>query len=353
MDNTCLFNTSNLLRVVWEITHRCNYGCLHCCANAEKDDDHDLSKSEVYKKLLDNELNLEQIDTVLKNLSRHKLASIYYSGGEPFIRKDMFDIIRLTTKYVEPKNMSIATNGKLITKESAHELKNLEIGLILVSLDGHDEKTSYDFRLNKYAYRDSINAARLISEAGTKVRMGVVLWKDNYQHLEQFVKIGIENGIDQVFFNWPMPVGRFTQNPWLAPPIDEYFKIGRSIDELSNKYEGKINVKYHRFNLITEQDSLCSAGSKIFHLNPDAKISPCSWLFKCDPSLISESSLLEKDLGAILEEPAFVRVIDMMKKRKVEGAGPGCLAACKLFIGGYESYDPLLTDKGKWCAYAK
>lgn len=79
----CLFEV-NEKRVIWEVTNYCNYQCKHCCASANKID----TKSE---------LSTDRCLSILDELKDFGIKEIYFSGGEPFSRKDILDILKKAT----------------------------------------------------------------------------------------------------------------------------------------------------------------------------------------------------------------------------------------------------------------
>ncbi|MFX1297707.1 MAG: radical SAM protein, partial [Promethearchaeota archaeon] len=82
---------------LFEITNKCNLRCKHC-----------------YKENLDgNDLTLEQIQTILEKLSAFGISHLILTGGEPLLRKDLFQIIDFAIKN-EIKNCAINTNGILL-----------------------------------------------------------------------------------------------------------------------------------------------------------------------------------------------------------------------------------------------
>ncbi len=89
--------------VVWDITYACNLKCKHCYATAGK--------------LLSNELTTEEAKQAIDKLERAGVPMIAFSGGEPLVRPDIFEL----SKYAANKGIyvAMATNGTLITKEMA------------------------------------------------------------------------------------------------------------------------------------------------------------------------------------------------------------------------------------------
>ena len=96
--------------VVWNMTQRCNLKCEHCYAQAI--DPHG-----------DDPINTDQAKVMIDDLAQFGSPVILFSGGEPTIRKDLPEL----ANYAVSKGMRavISTNGTLITKRMAKELKDV------------------------------------------------------------------------------------------------------------------------------------------------------------------------------------------------------------------------------------
>ena len=63
---------------IWNFTNRCNLSCLHCYSKATVDSRDALSTDEIVK--------------TLDSMVKAGIKFIIFSGGEPLLRKDIFDI---------------------------------------------------------------------------------------------------------------------------------------------------------------------------------------------------------------------------------------------------------------------
>ncbi|CAM2059702.1 Fe-coproporphyrin III synthase [Desulfovibrionales bacterium] len=110
--------------VVWNMTRRCNLKCVHCYAKALGEHGTDT-------------ISTEQAKTMIDDLADFGTPVILFSGGEPLVRKDLVELAHYTVS----KNMRavISTNGTLITKEKARELKSVGLSYVGISLDGSRE----------------------------------------------------------------------------------------------------------------------------------------------------------------------------------------------------------------------
>ncbi len=105
-------------QVVWDITYACNLRCKHCYATAGKP--------------LKDELTTEEALEVIDRLDRLGVTIIAFSGGEPLVRRDIFEL----TSHAAEKGIyvAIATNGTLITEEMARKMVDNGVKYVQISL---------------------------------------------------------------------------------------------------------------------------------------------------------------------------------------------------------------------------
>ena len=98
--------------------------CIHCYSQ---------SKDIEYP----NELTTKEAKAMLDDLADYGAPVILFSGGEPLMRHDLLDLIG----YAKQKGLRavISTNGTLITRDTANELKKFGLSYVGISLDGLKE----------------------------------------------------------------------------------------------------------------------------------------------------------------------------------------------------------------------
>lgn len=113
----------NLQIVHWEITKRCNLNCKHCL-------------QEIYLESDNEELTYDEVCRIVDEMYSLNVHRVSISGGEPFLRDDLTDILR----YIESKKINlwrIFTNGGTLTKQKIAALKERNSRLeLVVSFDG-------------------------------------------------------------------------------------------------------------------------------------------------------------------------------------------------------------------------
>ena len=113
-----------------DITNRCNLSCLHCVNDS----------GECYP----DELTTDEIFSLIDTLSRMGVHIMTFSGGEPLMHPDFFEIVKYARK--APMTVHVFTNGTLITEDITKTLKKAGVSRFYVSVDSITEHIHDKFR---------------------------------------------------------------------------------------------------------------------------------------------------------------------------------------------------------------
>ncbi len=149
--------------VVWNSTRRCNLRCVHCYAHATDTDGQD-------------DISTTQAKTMIDDLAAYGAPVMLFSGGEPLVRKDLVELASHATS--KGMRAVISTNGTLITKEKARELKNVGLSYVGISLDG-GEAVHDAFRKVPGSYRKALEGLQNCQAEGLKVGLRFTINKRN------------------------------------------------------------------------------------------------------------------------------------------------------------------------------
>jgi len=116
--------------VVWNLTNLCNLRCRHCYQGAGLRSPDELTTSQKLG--------------VVEELARSGVVSVAFSGGEPLMAADLFDVAAKVKE--EGMHFAIATNGTLISHDMARRLKALGTDYVEISLDSADAGEHDQFR---------------------------------------------------------------------------------------------------------------------------------------------------------------------------------------------------------------
>ncbi len=155
--------------IAWNTTRSCNLKCIHCYSDSEG-------------KKYDGELTTEEGKTLIDDLAEFKIPALLFSGGEPLVRPDLFELIRYAKK--NDIRTTLSTNGTLISKEVAQELKEIGMAYVGISLDGIGEINDH-FRGKEKAFEHAMAGFRNCVETGQRVGLRLTLTRHNYENLHE------------------------------------------------------------------------------------------------------------------------------------------------------------------------
>ena len=149
--------------VVWNMTRRCNLKCVHCYAKALEEDGAD-------------DISTEQGKAIIDDLAAYGAPVMLFSGGEPLVRKDLVELAQHATG--KGMRAVISTNGTLITKEKARELKGVGLSYVGISLDGGEEVHDL-FRKVPGSFKKALRGIENCQAEGLKVGLRFTINKRN------------------------------------------------------------------------------------------------------------------------------------------------------------------------------
>ena len=153
MNQTCLSQEVENFYFQWHITDKCNLRCTHCYQENYTDA---------------SEIPFEELRVVANKLFQtlskwKKKGDFSITGGEPFIRKDVFSFLEYLDSSERVSNLDILSNGTIITDKTAETLKKLaKLDRVQVSLDGASAK-SHDRIRGHGAFEKAINGIRILN----------------------------------------------------------------------------------------------------------------------------------------------------------------------------------------------
>lgn len=260
------------------ITNKCSLKCRQC---------------DIWKNQHTKEMSTDEIKSIISDLkSWLGPFTLNIAGGEPFTRKDMFDIISYSTK--NGIEVSITTNGHLINKKIANKI--LESGLknLNISLDGITSKT-YDYIRNKKGcFRRVIKAIKYLNQPDRKICLVIatVFMGYNLKEIIPLIDWIEKNDLDGIIFQ-PLynNFGRsydpywYKQNEFWPKDVDKVKKIVNILIERKKKKSKIINpVKQLKlFKDYFENPNKCTGlkctvGIKNYAINEKGEALLCFWL---------------------------------------------------------------------------
>lgn len=185
--------------VQWHLTEKCNLRCSHCYQTGVAPEE--LSRREIGEVLA-------EIEDMLKAWERGSgLAfspSINVTGGEPFLRPDLFEILAAIRG--QGFVASLLTNGTLVDAQKAAALARLGISGVQVSLEGPAE--IHDAIRGPGSFAASCRGVSHLLDAGLQVTLNATLSKINGHRFAEIIDVAAAWGVQRLGFSRLVPSGR-------------------------------------------------------------------------------------------------------------------------------------------------
>ena len=278
-------------------TMKCNYNCTGCYSR---------------DRISNNELSKSELDTLLHEATELGVLAIVVTGGEPFLRKDL---IELMEKHKRLLFIAI-TNGSKITLELAKRIAESGNIIQLVSIEGVKKHT--DARRKEGAHRIAVRAMKLLRDAGACFGFAATNTAENSQFLgtEAFIDNMIEIGCTLGYFTEYVPCGLHPNKDWV---LSETERISFRKKVLAFRKRKPIVLIQFPQDEYGEENRCTAAGIQSLHINSEGGIEPCPFIN------ISIESIRDGGLKTACESP-FLKAIrekeNLLKRKKL---------ACSLF----------------------
>jgi heme d1 biosynthesis radical SAM protein NirJ len=182
--------------VIWNLIRRCNLTCLHCYSiSADVDFPGELTTGEVFG--------------VMDDLKRCGVPALILSGGEPLLRRDLFEIAARSKAL--GFYTALSTNGTLIDPPLAERIAATGFGYVGISLDGLRD-THDRFRRKQGAFDASLSGLRLCRDMGVKVGVRFTLTQHNAADLPALLDLVEQERIDKFYLSHLNYAGRGDRN---------------------------------------------------------------------------------------------------------------------------------------------
>jgi radical SAM protein with 4Fe4S-binding SPASM domain len=323
-----------------ELTPRCNQGCVYCY-NAWREDNG----------LQIGEPDFESIKRLLcLAMDQVRLHSLTLTGGEPFLRKDIHEIIDLVNQ--KGIHVCIISNGALVTRETAKKLSRQKVNYVQVTLTGADART-HDALCGKGSFEKVNKGIENLQGFGVTVGGSYLCTSHNFHQAGEIFERFVSYHIKQIAFNRFNPSGdprRIVMS--LLPTRSQVLGALTAANRKSGQYRLKVYntmpippcvFDYREFPNI--QFSQCSAGI------PDAQLAVGADgnVRLCTLQKQSLGSLRDTPLADIIAGEALKRfreqIPDFCKECPYASVClGGCGAAAEWVFGSPAEPDPFIAQ---------
>lgn len=251
----------NLLESAYlHVTQRCNLSCRGCYSdNSQRNNIPDAP--------------LEDIKKALNNLSTCGLKNLIISGGEPFLRKDLPEIIRYAKEECCISSIAVLTNGTVVDDSALRQMREY-VDIISVSFDGYSNACpAYIRRTQRFS--ELVKAVDAIRRVGIEAHIIPTIHSKNINDLKEYLALSSSLGVTLNFSLLSCEASNELKELILSDAdqiklAEEIFSANQtdSFSIADSPIGVNISVKKH-----------CGAGKSIISIGVDGRVFPCHLLY--------------------------------------------------------------------------
>ena len=244
------------------ITPRCPCRCVHCSADRFKAPGREELSTAQLKALVDQALDLG-------------VSTMIFSGGEPMVREDLYDLIAHTDK--RRAHVMIFTSGVLLADRNVARLAGAGLGSLNISIDSCDEAEHDRLRQVPGAFRRAFEGAARVRAAGIPTGISTYATHENVQSgaLERLLARARAEGFLEVTIFDCVPTGKFLRRPDL--------RLGRKDIKRVRALADRYNADPAPFGVIAQSKANaydgggCFGSFSQFYMTCYGDINPCDF----------------------------------------------------------------------------
>lgn len=286
------------INIDWIVTERCPFSCVYCCVN---------TVAANVKNTKD--LTTEEATLFLEDCIETGVHVFTLSGGEPFLRPDLPDLIDLLLRHKRHINTSTKMPLKPATVKRLAQsgLPELQVSIDSINADTAAQMTGHPHHLE----RAWATVAQLEAH-GIAPRVNAVVTSQNIEGLPALLEACLERGVRRIMFSGYIRAFR-NHDDRLFPERERLFAIDHQIRSLLRDYE---DVDYTSFPLEDPRDaslsmpglSSCSGGRSGLVIGADGSVATCDRLVTVDEAVVGnvrDARIMEiwtgKPLGRLMD----------------------------------------------------
>ena len=302
-----------LKEVICSITNRCNLRCKMCEIPLN----------------MEEELSTEVWKGVIEDAAFIGAQTMVFSGGEPLIREDLFELIHFSKK--NHMNACLTSNGGLINEAIAFKLKKSGVDVVNISIEGPQD--IHDSLRGEGAFKKAISALGDLKKHNIETTIATVISKYNYRHLNYLVGLAKDNNVTTIRFQPFSAIFMKEHSPKSSFLIEEdtLDDLGAVIENITKAcHDNKIatnSIGYMKEIpfYFRDKDQLtrngCSSLWSSAPINVKGEVFPC-WVLNKEKHTIGNIST--QRFRKIWNSKKHQKI----KEKIIEKGCPGCMMSC-------------------------
>ena len=316
LSNSCFFEGPRyppaLKTVYFHVTSRCDLTCQGCYSYKEGRNSCEDPSLECIKKALD-------------EISSRGISQLVISGGEPFLRDDLPDIVAYAKEVCGIPSLAILSNGLHIDQSSLHRLSG-HSPCISISFDGYSAESQAHIR-GTQNYSKLVDSIKQIKSAGIQGHIIATIHALNIEDVLQYVtlskRLGVTINFSLISFTSSDP-----HTAGLIPSPSQLYSLGDALFHLgSDSMAGphgqtRLNISAKRY---------CGAAKNTLSIDSDGTVYPCHMLHEekyamGNVFIDSLANALDSDVARLFQQLDASRFETCSTCKYCEICGGGCRA---------------------------
>ena len=242
-----------LLSIHWELTYRCNERCTHCYLDV-------MSPGSK----VPGELTTEEAKQAIDELAKLGGLTITFSGGEIFVRRDIFEI----SNYAREKGFAIRffTNGILIKPAIADKIAAVKPVCVELSVYGADAETHDSITQVPGSFTLTMRAVRLLTERNVRCIIKTPVMQENIDQIDTMREMAHEMGISFQYDMTIVPKHTGDLSPLKHRPTD---------NQMLNFLRERVSPESWTLYPHNDNFRFCSIGMNSLTISPYGEIYTC------------------------------------------------------------------------------
>jgi MoaA/NifB/PqqE/SkfB family radical SAM enzyme len=235
------------------VTYRCQVRCDHCYANSPD-------------RPREDELTTEQLKSVIKQVKDLGTMAVHFSGGEPLLRKDIFDLIA----YARSLGLltRVNTNGLLLNEENVKRMKAAGITECGVSLDSADPEVHDQFRGMPGLHEKALHGIRILARHRIPIRvMSVALKGSVPEGVAKTIALGRSLGASFMYILLPIASGGWE---------GDYDQILNSRERAQVRALQDLTMAH--LEMPTKRTNCCVFRKAVLYFSANGIVTPCAFV---------------------------------------------------------------------------
>jgi len=168
------------LTINWALNNSCNFACRHCYSRVETGE----------------ELDGATLRTCFERVAKMGVMAVNFGGGEPLLRPDLTELAAHAASL--KMRVSMNSNGYLLDRAKACQLKQAGFAAVGISLDSHEAAVHDPFRGVEGSHVRAVAALGFLKDAGIKTSLSTVICTINQHALDELVAFALEHGVSRL-----------------------------------------------------------------------------------------------------------------------------------------------------------